>query len=678
MHKFKYFLLCTYIILGVFSTRAQSILDYFPDINIIESNGPSKGYFFAATKSFYTENGSNYFAIFDNDGTPVYMRLLEGSASCIQEQSNGHLTLIDGSIGKVFFELNNLFQVVDSFQVEGYNTDGHDFDMDENGHVLLLGKEQLFIDMSAIVNGGNPNAVVSDIIVQEFDADNKLLYTWKAWDHFDILDSNTNSPLVNLTASKVDYIHANSLCFDSDTSFLFSARHYNEITKVDRRTGDVIWRLGGKKNEFTFVNDEIRFSHQHTIRKLSNGNIQFFDNGNMNNIQESSVVEYHIDDENMTATLIKRIRHIPSIYISKQGGQKLLDNGNLLVHWGSDEPSFTEFNPDGSIALEMDFSTHSFSNRILKSVWKHKVFEINTDHLDFGMWDGNTPISKILDIKNNTDSTFTLSGYHTKTNHFNITESFPINIPAGGEIQLRVVYSPISNETGFIKDIITIQAEYPDVYFAQQVRLSGTLNDNISPIAKITPDSSRVDINAKIKISFTEAVRFNDGFELNYQNVDDIISFRKDNEQGELIAYDANVNTEKNCITLTPLLPLEYDREYFVSFGDLFEDYSNNKVNGVSHSFNTGFLTATNTLDNSQNEFRILPNPTNGKCQLVLAQEGDYQIIIMNMNSNIVAKHNIWMANHTSLDLSSYPSGIYLVLIYSKGVLLDKQKLVKN
>ena len=77
--------------------------------------------------------------MFDNEGTPLYMRLLEGSAACIMEQPNGHLTLIDGSIGKKFFELDSMFMVLDTFFVDGYITDGHDFDMDEKLESTFIG-----------------------------------------------------------------------------------------------------------------------------------------------------------------------------------------------------------------------------------------------------------------------------------------------------------------------------------------------------------------------------------------------------------------------------------------------------------------------------------------------------------------------------------------------------------
>lgn len=665
MQNFKHIFLSIVLLIAGNSVNAQSILDHFPDINIIESNGPSKGNFIVATKSFYTENGSNYFAIFDNDGTPVYMRLLEGSAASIMEQPNGHLTLIDGSIGKVFFELDSMFNVIDTFLVDGYNTDGHDFDMDENGHVLLMGREDINIDMSTIIEGGNHNANIIDKLVQEFDADHNLLYTWKSWDHYDIFDADTASPLVDLTAKKVDYNHANSICFDSDTSFLFSVRHFNEITKIDRRTGEIIWRLGGKNNDFTFINDDVRFSHQHSIRKLPNGNIQIFDNGNMNAIQESSVVEYEIDEENMTATLINRIRHNPAIYISKQGGKQLLSNGNLLVYWGSDTPSFTEFNPDGSVALEMDFSDHSFSNKILKTEWKHTIFETDIDQIDFGMWNGDSEILNQINVKNNTDSIFTLSGYNTKTNHFQVTDSFPLSIPAGEEISLTVAFSPNSSETGYIKDVLTIQAEYPELYVAQQIRLTGKQEDLLAPSVEILPDTTNVPVDAKITVKFNEAVRLINDVELNYINVDDLFTFTKENPTGQPIPYNAIINTEKNTIIVNPLNLLEDNQLYYFGLNEGLEDYSNNLVEAKYINFNTG--STVGRTDNLRLNDKILlyPNPNNGNFKIDLDLKQQIKIEIYNMMGVLVKSKIIQSTSSSSFNISDLNPGQYIIIARS-------------
>jgi len=77
------------------------------------------------------------------------------------------------------------------------------------------------------------------------------------------------------------------ISYDNDGNLLISSRHLDEITKINRTTGSIIWRLGGKNNQFAFPNDSLGFSHQHAIRRIGNENILLFDNGNFRGISGS-------------------------------------------------------------------------------------------------------------------------------------------------------------------------------------------------------------------------------------------------------------------------------------------------------------------------------------------------------------------------------------------------------
>lgn len=655
--------------------QSTSVLDHFPKLNISNSNDPSPGYFFIATKKIADENGSNYMAIFDNYGTPVYMKLLNDKGSGIRVK-DGKLFLIDGTNGKAYFELDNKFNPIDTFSTEGYSQDGHDFDIDENGNYLLLASENISVDMSLLVEGGDPNATIKDKLVQEFDADKNLLYTWKSWEHFEVTDADTTSPLVDLTKSSVDYNHANAICFDSDTSFLLSVRHFNEITKIDRRTGNIIWRFGGKKNDFEFVNDTIGFSHQHSIRKLANGNIMFFDNGNMRVPQQTSVVEYALDELNKKATLIKRYEHNPLIYTDHAGGQQYTNNGNILIYWGEESPSLTEYHPDGTKAIEIDFSNHSFSNRIAKAEWKHEVFVTNTQEIDYGMWDGYTESPFNLILHNNTDSVITITDYSTRTPHFKIEETLPLELPANGDLPLTVIYYPETAQQGFVKDVLTINSTTDTLHIAQQVSLFGSLEDNDAPEVIMTPNSSQVPLTASVNVSFNEPVRFINGTELNYSNIDDLFTFRKDNLNGEDVPYNANINSEKTHIEIIPSDSLEMNQLYFVSLNAVLEDFSGNVITHTETTFNTGSLTDIKTIAPLA-EINILPNPSTGAFAFKMKEGLVYSIEIYSILGNLIYKEEDVHESYKSLNITEHEPGIYLLVIKSKNKdVIASQKII--
>ena len=76
-----------------------------------------------------------------------------------------------------------------------------------------------------------------------------------------------------------------------------------DVTKINRSTGDIMWRLGGTQNDFTLVGDTYFFSGHHDIRRLDNGHVTIFDN-NDGTANYSRVVEYDLDEVNMIATLV--------------------------------------------------------------------------------------------------------------------------------------------------------------------------------------------------------------------------------------------------------------------------------------------------------------------------------------------------------------------------------------
>ena len=105
--------------------------------------------------------------------------------------------------------------------------------------------------------------------------------------------------------------------------------------KIGRDNGQIIWILGGPNNQFTIMNDEYNgFSRQHDVRRLGNGNLLLFDNGNEHVPPISRAVEYELDETDMTASLVWEFSH-PEGYLGlAMGSVQRLPNNNTLVNWG--------------------------------------------------------------------------------------------------------------------------------------------------------------------------------------------------------------------------------------------------------------------------------------------------------------------------------------------------------
>ena len=346
--------------------KTKSIKDLpndFPEASVTQSNNPTPGYIFLSNFSIENNNPyGNYLMVLDNSGNPVFYRKMSANCFDFKMQPTGLITYFNSATGK-FYGMNSSFVVVDSFTCgNGYVNDVHELLVLPNGNYWLLADDIEKVDMSQIVPGGNPNAMVTGIIIQELDKKGNVIFQWRSWDHFKITDATHE----DLTAASIDYVHSNAIDIDKDGNILLSSRHIDEITKINIQTGDIIWRLGGKNNQFTFLNDNEGFSHQHAVRRIANGDITLFDDGNFHNPSYSRGVEYKLDEQNMTATLVWQYRNNPDIYAFAMGYVQRFDNGNSLIGWGTANPTVTEVQFDGTVSLEMSLPPNQWSYRAFK------------------------------------------------------------------------------------------------------------------------------------------------------------------------------------------------------------------------------------------------------------------------------------------------------------------------
>ncbi len=275
-----------------------------------------------------------------------------------KKQPNGLLSYYDRNYLE-YIVMDSLYNVINTYRAIGYFTDLHDFQMLSNGHVLIMGDDPEPVNMDTVVPGGNPNAVVDGLIIQELDQSKNLVFQWRCWDHYKITDAIG----VDFTAATIDYCHGNSLDLDYDGNILFSARNMSEITKIDRNTGDIIWRWGGKNNQFTFLGDTLQYTYQHALRLIQNGHYILFDNGDLHNPPFSRAVEYQLDQTQKTATTVWQYRNTPDLYGYSTGYAQRLDDGNTLIDWGTTNPNVSLVAPDSTKIFDLTFPEGMYTYR---------------------------------------------------------------------------------------------------------------------------------------------------------------------------------------------------------------------------------------------------------------------------------------------------------------------------
>ena len=286
-----------------------------------------------------------YIAIIDSQLSPSWF-INSGEFGLDFKVNQNYLTFFNKS-NQNWIVLNDKMKEVDTLNcVNGYKADYHDIQLLQNGGYILQAYDSISVNMSEIVSGGNPNAIVIYLIIQEFDQNKNLIFEWNAWDHLNIADY-TN---LDLTRLRLTWMHGNSIEVDQDFHLLVSNRRSSEILKIDRNTGDVLWYLGGPNNDFTINNDSFNgFNKQHDVRRLSNGNILLFDNGNEHQPPISRVVEYSVNEINKSINLVWEFYHPEQLLGLAMGSAQRLPNQNTLINWGI-------VNNNGAIITEVDYN----------------------------------------------------------------------------------------------------------------------------------------------------------------------------------------------------------------------------------------------------------------------------------------------------------------------------------
>lgn len=315
-----------------------------------------------------------------------------------------------------------------------YDGDLHEFQLTEDGTALVTIYDILPADLTPI--GGPAFGWIYDGLFQEIDiATGQLIFEWRASEHFPI--NSTFKTFVGSGTNRdeaFDYYHINSVDKDDEGNYIVSARHTHTVSCIDRNTGNMLWTLGGKLNEFQDMSDgaATSFSWQHDARWQGNNTLTLFDNAASSNIDPSAVsrgMSIDLDIPARTATLRAAYYHPQDMEAVSQGNMQVLPNGNVFVGWGH-SAAFSEFDPDGTILCNIHFGASAYftfgravSYRTLKASWVGRPrtapdAEFAGKHV-YVSWNGATEVAawqlEVWDGRDMTDMTFEPRGKFEKT-----------------------------------------------------------------------------------------------------------------------------------------------------------------------------------------------------------------------------------------------------------------------
>jgi hypothetical protein len=169
-------------------------------------------------------------------------------------------------------------------------------------------------------------------------------------------------------AAPFDYLHINSIAIAPDGDLVVSARNTSTIYKIARPSGDVVWRLGGKRSSFA-MGPGATFWFQHHARPQGENVLSIFDDGGSPAKEtQSRAILLNLDTGAMRATLTRSYVHPARLLAANQGSMQVLGNGRVFVGWGN-LPYFSEFLADGTLVLDGQFPVGDQSYRSFTSGW---------------------------------------------------------------------------------------------------------------------------------------------------------------------------------------------------------------------------------------------------------------------------------------------------------------------
>jgi hypothetical protein len=341
--------------------------------------------------------------IVDNDGQPLWENPLAGKVTTnfqVQRyRGSPVLTWWEGSIelghgvGE-YVIADSSYRTVRRVQAaRGLRGDLHEFVITARDTALVTSYVVINADLSAV--GGSRDGTIQDAIFQEIDlATGRVLLEWHSLDHIPLRESY--APV----GADWDFFHINSVDFDSDGDLLISSRSTHTVYKIDRSSGAIVWRLGGKHGDFV-MGAGSNFAWQHDVRSQPDGTLTVFDNGATPAVEKlSRGLILQLDERAMTATLLREYTH-RKILSGSQGSVQLLANGNVFVGWG-EAPHVSEFDYSGRLLFDAVLGEKYQSYRAFRLPWTGLPAEAPAvavaahggERIVYASWNGATDVER--------------------------------------------------------------------------------------------------------------------------------------------------------------------------------------------------------------------------------------------------------------------------------------------
>ena len=216
----------------------------------------------------------------------------------------------------------------------GFEAGLHAFIITSQGTALIEANRDIRCDLAGL--GAAASASVWDNVIQEIDIKTGLVrWEWSSLEHV-ALDEAYDSAARSSANYPFDFFHLNSVQVLDRNDLLISARNTWAVYEIDRPTGAIRFRLGGKDSSFV-MGPGTRTAYQHDARVVTMPGeagdmlISMFDNGGTPEVHhESRALIEAVNMSSHTVKLLRSLTHSPPLLAPSREACKSWDAATAL------------------------------------------------------------------------------------------------------------------------------------------------------------------------------------------------------------------------------------------------------------------------------------------------------------------------------------------------------------
>lgn len=268
---------------------------------------------------------------------------------------HGHAVILDENMN----ELKKIYLLpYNGRSIEDANgLDVHDFVLLDDDHYISIAYFETTVNNIPASLSPAAGIRVAAAIIQEVQSD-AVIWEWNSADHSELYATSVEGNQFGDAGTTRDYVHLNSVFVDpKDENLICSFRNSDQVLKIKRGTGEILWRLGGTTDEFGLTSDQ-KFLRQHHATLLDdNETLLLLDNGNAGTRSTSRIIEMKLDENSKTVSNYKSIT-IPNVFVQYMGSVQKIDDSYFVG--GGSEPVCLQVSSSGEALFQKTIANPSY------------------------------------------------------------------------------------------------------------------------------------------------------------------------------------------------------------------------------------------------------------------------------------------------------------------------------